>query len=105
MSIHELINTAKQNGFSVFAPENITSYFYVYKDNKIGYCQIDRLEGIKYSTVHKPCTQCGTGFAVNNLEETIIFAPYWAGNLVNNVIKYKSKDEFIKNNWQKLIDY
>lgn len=103
--IHELINTAKSNGFEVYAPENITSYFYLVKDNKIGYCENNNLIGPKYSTVHKPNISSGTGFKVDNMQDTLIHSPFWAGGLSHSVIKYKSVDDFINKHWQKLIKY
>lgn len=103
--INDLINQAKSNGFEVYAPENITSYFYIIKDNKIGYCENNNLTGPKYSTVHKANKQSGTGFRVDNMQDTLIHSPYWAGGLSGTVIKYKSKDEFINKHWQKLIKY
>lgn len=103
--ISDLISQAKANGFDVYAPENITSYFYITKDNKIGYCENNNLIGPKYSTVHKPNKSSGTGFKVDNMQDTLMHSPYWAGGLSETVIKYKSKEEFINKHWCKLIKY
>ena len=105
MTIFEFIDYAKSQGFEVYAPEKLTSYFYITKENKIGYCENNNLIGPKYSTVHKPNKESGTGFVVDNMQDTLIDSPQWAGNLSNTVIKYKSIDDFIVKHWQKLIKY
>lgn len=103
--IKELIIKAKSEGFYVYAPRDITSYFYISKDNKIGYCQFDRLYGVSYSTVHKPNIRSGTGFNANSFEDSLAFCPFEFRHYSDSVIKYKSFDEFKSKYWQELIEY
>ena len=103
--IQELIIKAKSEGFYIYAPRDITSYFYVTKEDKIGYCQYDRLSGVSYSTVHKPNIRSGTGFKANSFKESLSFCPFEFNFLHDSVIKYKSFDEFKSKYWQELIEY
>lgn len=96
MTIEHLISQAKNQGFSVYVPEKLTSYFYFSKDNKIGYCQISRMNGISYSTVHKPNTSTGTGFAVDSFDDALLTD--------SSSIKYNSLNEFLNKHWQPLIN-
>lgn len=92
----ELIETFKTKGFEVYAPANLTTYFWLVKGDNIGYCQIDRLEGIVFSTVHKPNRQSGTGFRVNSAEHAVsVNVPHWALYLSGSVKKYKNVNEFL----------
>jgi len=69
-----LQNTAqmiKDAGYKVFYSVWKTlggkpSYFHFTDGTKIGYCQEAYFGGIQFSTVHKPSTQAGTGFALND---------------------------------------
>lgn len=95
------------------------TYFYFIDGNNIGYCQEDYFGGVKFSTVHKPCRECGTGFGLNEygiFEPTIedakkafIIAPNWAKrNDAQAVRKYKGWEEYIStplNNMCKYIHY
>jgi hypothetical protein len=53
--------------------------------------------------VHKPNRESGTGFKVDNMQDTLIHSPSWAGGLSKSVIKYKSIADFIGKHWQKLV--
>jgi len=87
------------------------SYFHFVEGNNIGYCQYDDLCGIKFSTVHKPCKECGTGFGCQGMYEVIpsitveearrafIIAPHWArSNDVAAVKKYSGWEEYSNRN-------
>jgi hypothetical protein len=105
----EFINELKQNGFSVFTydTEKEIHYIHFVKDDKIGYCQNSDWGLWSFSTVHKPCSKCGTGFnVVDRIEEPtielanscLVNIPKWAANdrkFFNKVIKYKSWEEYI----------
>ena len=95
------------------------TYFYFVNGNNIGYCQEDYFGGVKFSTVHKPCRECGTGFGLNEdglFEPTIedakrafIIAPNWAkSHDVKAVRKYESWQQYIStplNNMCQYIQY
>lgn len=95
------------NGFTIIAPEKISTYFHFSKDNKIGYVQKHYYEGYTFSTVHKPCKEVGTGFRFSEpdfdsltLENAIncinCYAPEWAKVSDRNAVKkYESLDAFI----------
>lgn len=103
-AIQELINEAKRQGFDVYGPETLTSYFYVTKDDKIGYCQFDRITGAAFATVHKPNRYTGTGYRVDNFEQSIMHRAPWASS-GESIVKYASLDEFRRKHWQPLSQY
>jgi hypothetical protein len=99
-----LILEAVQKGFTVYAPEKLTSYFYVTKNDKIGYCQYSLFDGKSYSTVHKPNTTTGTGYKVDTIEESLCFAPAWAiSSQLDTIKKFSNMEEFRRKHWQTLI--
>lgn len=99
----KLIQKAKRQGFTVYAPETLTTYFYISKNDKIGYCQHGRTTGPTFSTVHKPCKHAGTGYKVDTMAEAIAHRPHWASN--EQISKYKSTADFLANHWQKLTQH
>jgi hypothetical protein len=104
--IQELINDAKARGLNVYGPEDLTTYFYFTDGEKIGYCQADRACGPSWSTVHKPNTTTGTGFAAKSFDEALSFAPAWAsGGDRSTVQKFTNWDQFAKKHWQPLTQY
>jgi hypothetical protein len=104
MSIQSLILSAKSQALQVYAPVNLTSYFYVTDGINIGYCQFDNVQGERFGTVHKPCHENGTGFMVDKLEEVFITKPIWSYSLAK-IIKYKSFNDFQSSHWSKLVEY
>lgn len=102
MSIQQLIAQAKEQGFSVYAPEKSSSYFYFSKDNKIGYCQYTNMRGVIFSTVHKAKPSTGTGFAADSFDDALSIMPPWASSN-STVIKYNSLTEFLEKHWQPLV--
>jgi hypothetical protein len=104
--IQDLINQAKAQGLQTYGPENLTTYFYFTDGERIGYCQIDRLTGPSWSTVHKPNQTTGTGFGAESFNEALQFAPAWASSRDSeSVKKFKSWDEFSRQHWQPLTQY
>jgi len=95
------------NGFTIIAPKEGCTYFHFSKDGKIGYVQQNYYGGYTFSTVHKPCRECGTGFRFSDtdfddltLENAIncanCVAPNWARQSDRNAVrKYESLDIFI----------
>jgi hypothetical protein len=111
--LNEYAQLLLDNGFTIIAPKEPSTYYHFEKDNKIGYCQYDRLRGVTFTSVHKPCRECGTGFgleddrnnqllslSVDSALATInCFAPGWASMTdLKAVVKYKDIAEFT-NDW------
>lgn len=103
-AIKELIKEAKNKGFTVYAPEALSSYFYFTTGEKVGYCQFDNMRGVRFCTVHKPSQENGTGFAVDSFESALGVSPFWASNK-GGIVKFSSWDEFSRKHWQKLTQY
>jgi hypothetical protein len=99
--IQELIQEAKRQGFTVYAPETLSTYFYFTNGERIGYAQADRTKGPSFSTVHKPCRHAGTGYKAGSFAEALSHRPSWAMNDAP-VIKYRDPAEFIAKHWQPL---
>jgi len=100
------------NGFRVFTSENRqawekTSYVHFEKNGNIGYCQLNVFGGFDFSTCHKPCRECGTGYRLNSegvnptiewAESTFIDAPHWARSNARKAIrKYNGVDDYVEN--------
>lgn len=102
-TIHQLIEKAKEQGFEVYAPKDLSSYFYFSKDDKIGYCQFNEYRGASFSTVHKANSTSGTGYKVDSFEQALINRPHWASS-GDPVVKYSSLEEFLRKHWQPLIN-
>lgn len=82
--------------------------------NSVGYWQVsDFAHGIRFGTVHKPCTECGTGYSLqmddesipveditaDHIEATFAFAPSWATKKQRAaIIKYQSFEEWVNSN-------
>ena len=104
--IQQLIDSIKSQGFQVYAPAKLTSYCYFTDGVRVGYAQFDRLEGVKYSTVHKPNSYTGDGFKAENTLEALSHAPDWASASELAIsCKYKDFADFQKNFWLLLIQY
>ena len=99
--IQELIQEAKSQGFTVYAPETLTTYFWFTDGDRIGYAQTDRINGPSFSTVHKPCKHAGTGYKTESMSRSLEQRPSWAVNDAP-VSKYRNPAEFIAKHWQPL---
>lgn len=116
MRPHELVEKAVRanidaflsKGFRLFAPENITEYFYVVRGNDIAYVEYRFMSGLHYRSVHKPCKHAGTGFEASSLEEALEYRPKWCDwQNIPPVRKYRDMDEFMShpmNNIIKLVE-
>jgi hypothetical protein len=102
--IQELIQEAKRQGFTIYAPETLRTYFYFTDGDRIGYAQADRLTGPSFSTVHKSCKHAGTGYKTESMSRALEHRPSWAVNDAP-VIKYSGPAEFIAKHWQPLKQY
>lgn len=106
MSLLPIIDFLKSQGLEVFGPEEMTTYAWFTNGHAIGYVQVDRFEGVIYSTVHKPNRQVGTGYRADNYSQALLFAPAWAsGRDLSLIKKYKDSEEFKAKHWQKLTNY
>lgn len=86
------------------------SYFYFTDGKNIGYCQEGNFGGITFSTVHKPCRECGTGYRITDdpgtyqptIEEAkaaFILAPSWARHSdIKAIRKYADWNEYTAKN-------
>ncbi|MBT7930193.1 hypothetical protein HN682_09890 [Candidatus Peregrinibacteria bacterium] len=107
------IDKLKDNGFQVAVNKDISTYCFFSKDNKIGYVQYDRMMGFSFSSVHKPCRECGTGFGIHNdfasptisnAIDCFVFAPNWAHSIdVQAVRKYESLEDWMER--QTVLEY
>ena len=102
MSILALIEEYKEQGFKVYSPEKLSTYFYVTDGVKIAYVQSGS-RGVEFTSVHKPCTHSGTGYACDSVEEAFRYRPHWA-SYSEPIIKYKDMQEYINKYWQPLIE-
>ena len=109
-----LANTAnmlKDAGMKIYyTPGNNnakTTYFFFVEGDNIGYCQEGYFGGIRFSTVHKPCKECGTGYGltddpglfeptIKDAKQAFISAPNWAtSNDRQAVRKYKNWEDYM----------
>ncbi len=102
--IQELIQEAKRQGFTVYAPETLSTYFYFTEGDRIGYAQTARVSGPSFSTMHKACKHAGTGYKTESMSRALEHRPSWAANDAP-VIKYRDPAEFIAKHWQPLKQY
>lgn len=109
--LNEYAQLLLDNGFTVIAAGKTSSWFHFSKDNKIGYVQYQRIGGATFSTVHKPCKECGTGYRVSedyadlniiNAESALCFAPHWAKRIdTKAIVKYKDVADFMNRQFNK----
>lgn len=110
---------AKKAGYTVYTSQKkdqTISYFNIAGKEGIGYIQAGDFGRVLYSTVHKPNTQCGTGFRINNEEEeaslkrikdTFAFCPDWVISKrdIEAVKKYKDWEDYLKNPLNQILSY
>lgn len=102
-----LILWIKGLGFKVYMryPEDDYMIYTSADGRHLGYLQHTALEGIATSTVHRPCKECGTGFAMfrhieekylsrDDLEAAFCRYPDWARQHHKAVVKYKDIDAY-----------
>jgi hypothetical protein len=109
-TMSEFIIELKESGFKVYTSDKKEnpSYIHFVKDDKIGYCQNSDFGMWSFSTVHKPCRECGTGFNVVDrieyptiklAESCLVNIPQWAAHdrkYSNGVVKkYKDWNDYI----------
>ncbi len=103
------IQTLKDAGFRVYVPKDFTTYCWFVKDDKIGYAERGDF-GFNIGTVHKPCREYGTGFAVmhDGYDPTVKTAErsleYCMDHCQKYVKKYRGFDEFRADHWQELVE-
>jgi len=111
-SVNEDLNSFAQmlldNGFKLLIPEKPSTYLFFGLENKVGYVQIDN-HGFRFSTVHKPCKECGTGYGlqdywdglinptIENAKQAFTFAPNWANQQDMKAIKkYDNIEDYLQ---------
>ena len=110
--LNKFAQLLRDNGFTIIAPKENSTYFHFAINDYIGYVQDNRFEGYIFSTVHKPCKECGTGFrsidpdwsnltVENAIHTAQLIAPQWAKKIDREAVKkYKDVADFI-NNWMR----
>jgi len=109
------------NNFKIFAyfdkRLNKITFAMFTENNNIGYIQTgDFGHGVKYSTVHKPNHNVGTGFGlcedaednptIEDLRKAFMVAPNWARrHEVESVEKYKNIDEYFSKPINQILEY
>jgi hypothetical protein len=100
--LYEFADLLVAHGFTVLmSPDpNWQTYFFFSDGKNIGYVEYDRSRGFRFSTVHKPNLQTGTGYSIDegmptieNAKKAFIVAPAWARN--DKVNKYRDLQEFM----------
>lgn len=113
---HELL----ANGFQLIvlipdADKQPANYFWFSKDDKIGSVNKGYFGEYTFSTVHRPCRECGTGYraeivdgeeqgstqwaelTIKNALQALAFAPSWAYSTdCKAIVKYKSAQDFVE---------
>lgn len=109
--INAIANELLSAGFTLIVPEknDYWNYFHFSLNDQLGYCQLDRFKDrVRFSTVHKPCKECGTGYGlqaefegltaptIEDAKEAFIKAPQWAHwKDAKQVIKYNSLADYL----------
>lgn len=97
-------------GYRVFiCCDPLYNYAYIVNEkDELGYMQLSDFCGVRFSTSHKPCKECGTGFGLQDnfqgileitkqdVEECFIFAPEWAISLQRAAVKKWTYTERIR---------
>jgi len=93
------------------------SYFHFTDGIRIGYCQQGYFGGIMFSTCHKPSTEAGTGFGlqddpgvyeptIKDAEKAFMDCPQWFRHKKFTPIKYANWEEYAaKNNSAEYVEY
>lgn len=116
--LNEFAQLLKDNGFTVLVSKkhsNPIGWMTFFKDGSFGHVSKERISGYHFSTVHKPCKECGTGYrmsddfadlTIDNAIESLAFAPNWAAASDRKAIrKYKDVDDFINSTHNKWAEY
>lgn len=85
------------------------TYFHFTDGQQIGYCQEGYFGGIRFSTIHKPSTQAGTGFSlqddpgiyeptIEDAKKAFINVPAWFRREKFTPIKYANWAEYTAKN-------
>jgi len=117
----DMADKLKVEGMQVFySPYNdnrLSTYFFFTDGENIGYCQSGYFGGLRFSTVHKPCRECGTGFGltddpglfeptIQDAKQAFIIAPNWASSKDRQAVrKYKNWDEYTSSSINKILSY
>jgi hypothetical protein len=115
-TIYQAIHKVKDLGFRVFIPNNKKpiTYFHYSDGQNVAFIQTNDIfhDSIKISTVHKPSTWHGTGFAIHGEDSSVdvenltvpilahgfITIPSWAIKTTHMPEKY-TLETWLANNW------
>lgn len=111
--IIKFAQTLKDNYFTVIVPnrEEQSTWFFFFKDGYFGNVGCEYFSGYHFSTVHRPCTECGTGFGIEkeaaltieNANKCLMTYPNWATDKQRKAVRsYKDPVDFINatnNKW------
>lgn len=100
----EVIGAVKSAGFDVYMRGESDSWLLFTDGTRIGYLENSCATGLRISTVHKPNTHSGTGFAIvdglaisdltrDKLSEGFLHAPDW-GRHIASVRKWRDFEAF-----------
>jgi len=111
----EFANELKAAGFNVLvSAKHPFEWLHFEKDGKFGTVSPNGFFSYNFSTVHKPCKECGTGYGmerdtnltVKYAANCLIFAPNWAASKDMAAIKkYSSIEDFINSTHNKWAEY
>ena len=111
--LKEYVELLKNNGFTVYGVEG-SDFVKFTKDNKIGYVEFTEY-GFNFSTIHKPCRECGSGFSMHRevfnptIQEALDcfkLAPNWAYERdIRAVKKYSSIEDYFSKDINKILNY
>ena len=121
--LQQTADMIKAEGMQVYYSEWSSSkakptYFHFTDGKNLGYCQQGYFGGVRFSTVHKPCRECGTGYGldddpgtynptIQDAKRAFILAPNWANSSdIKAIKKYANWEEYTKrNSMPKYIQY
>jgi hypothetical protein len=120
--VGEMADKLKEVGLKIYyslwsSQPGKPSYFYFTDGENIGYCQEGYFGGLRFSSVHKPCREAGTGFGlqddpglytatVEDAKKAFTVAPAWWRGKRIAIKKYKDWNEYTeKNNSCKYVEY
>jgi len=111
----EFANELKANGFTVLVSAKYPfEWLHFYKDGNFGTVGSNGFYNYNFGTVHKPCTECGTGFGtdrdtnltIESANNSLVSAPNWAtANERKAIKKYTSIEDFINSTHNKWAEY
>lgn len=111
----EFAQLLKANGFTVLiAAKYPFEWLHYKKGGNFGTVGSNGFYRYNFGTVHKPCTECGTGFGTDSdvdlsleyAEKSLVDYPKWANQKQRDAVRqYKSVEDFINSTHNKWAEY